>query len=74
MSEQRRRRDWLIVLFVAGLLAFNYPLLGLVNSVALLFGVPVLYFYLFAIWLLLIIGVAVVLWFYRTATTNETPD
>ena len=74
MSEQRRRRDWLIVLFVAGLLAFNYPLLGLVNSVALLFGVPVLYFYLFAIWLLLIIGVAVVLWFYRTATTDETPD
>ncbi|MCB1717056.1 MAG: hypothetical protein KDK04_25760 [Candidatus Competibacteraceae bacterium] len=74
MSEQRRRRDWLIVLFVAGLLAFNYPLLGLVNSVALLFGVPVLYFYLFAIWLLLIIGVAVVLWFYRTTTTDETPD
>ena len=74
MSEQRRRRDWLIVLFVAGLLAFNYPLLGLVNSVALLFGVPVLYFYLFTIWLLLIIGVAVVLWFYRTTTTDETPD
>ncbi len=74
MSEQRRRRDWLIMLFVAGLLAFNYPLLGLVNSVALLFGVPVLYFYLFAIWLLLIIGVAVVLWFYRTTTTDETPD
>ena len=74
MSEQRRRRDWLIVLFVAGLLAFNYPLLGLVNSVALLFGVPVLYFYLFAIWLLLIIGVAVVLWFYRPTAVDETPD
>lgn len=74
MSRQRRRRDWLIVLFVAGLLAFNYPLLGLVNSVALLFGVPVLYFYLFTIWLLLIIGVAVVLWFYRLTAADETPD
>ncbi|MEZ5591444.1 MAG: hypothetical protein R3F53_12350 [Gammaproteobacteria bacterium] len=74
MSQQRRRRDWLIMLFVAGLLAFNYPLLGLVNSVALMFGVPVLYFYLFAIWLLLIIGVAAVLWFYRPTAVDETPD
>ena len=74
MSAQRRRRDWLIVLFVAGLLLFNYPLLGLVNQATLLLGVPVLYFYLFAVWLLLIAATVVVLWYYRAATSDKVAE
>lgn len=74
MSAQRRRRDWLIVLFVAGLLLFNYPLLGLVNIATLLLGVPGLYFYLFAVWLLLIAATAVVLWYYRAATSDKAAE
>jgi len=71
MSAQRRRRDWLIVLFVAGLLLFNYPLLSLVNSSTPLFGVPLLYWYLFLVWLLLIAAAAAVIWYYRAATNDE---
>ena len=71
MSAQRRRRDWLIVLFVAGVLLFNYPLLGLVNSAVLLAGIPVLYFYLFAVWLLLIAAAAWVSWHYRGIASDD---
>ena len=71
MSAQRRRRDWLIVLFAGGILLFNYPLLGLVNSAVQLAGIPLLYFYLFAVWFLLIVAAAWVSWHYRGLTADD---
>jgi hypothetical protein len=44
----------LIAVFLCGALAFNYPLLDLFNSDVRVFGVPLLYAYLFAAWMLLI--------------------
>lgn len=44
----------LIGLFLLGVLLFNFPLLSLFNRPALYLGIPVLYFYLFAVWLMII--------------------
>jgi hypothetical protein len=44
----------LAAVFMAGLLFFNYPLLAVFNAPAEVFGIPVLYAYLFAAWALLI--------------------
>ncbi len=41
-------------LFVLGCLLFNYPVLSLFNVPADIFGVPVLYAFIFAAWTLLI--------------------
>ena len=46
---------------LVGLLALTYPLLDLFNRAVLIFGVPLLYVYLFCAWALLIGAVAVVL-------------
>lgn len=44
-------KAYVIVLFVIGILALNYPLLSLYDHVLLLWGVPLLYLYLFMAWL-----------------------
>ena len=44
----------LIAVFLLGCLLFNYPLLYLFNSDYRLFGIPLLYVYMFAAWALLI--------------------
>jgi|EndMetStandDraft_4_1072995.scaffolds.fasta_scaffold510711_2 hypothetical protein len=51
----------LACLFMLGVLLFNYPMLALFNVQGRVFGVPVLYAYLFAVWALLIALVAVVM-------------
>ena len=51
----------LAFLFILGLLLFNYPLLALFNVQGSVFGVPVLYAYIFAAWGLLIALVALVM-------------
>jgi len=61
MPEAKRQKERLIVLPLVGVIALNYPLLSLFSRARLLFGVPLLYLYLFAVWLLFIFCVAVVL-------------
>lgn len=48
------RRQRLVGLFLLGCLLFNYPLLYLFNSNSQIFGIPLLYAYIFAAWALLI--------------------
>ena len=47
-------------MFLLGCLLFNYPLLALFNVPPRLFGVPVLYAYMFVAWALLIALMAIV--------------
>ncbi|HSH12414.1 MAG TPA: hypothetical protein VLA15_01645, partial [Desulfurivibrionaceae bacterium] len=61
MPEAKQRKERLIVLTLVGVIAMNYPLLSLFSRVKLLCGVPVLFLYLFAVWLLFILGVALTL-------------
>ena len=51
----------LIAVFLLGCLLFNYPLLYLFNADHRIFGVPLLYVYVFAAWALLIVLVALVI-------------
>ena len=50
-ADQSQR---LVALFVLGALLLTYPLLSLFNRSELVFGVPLLYAYLFGAWALLV--------------------
>ena len=54
MQPAEAKGQRLIALFILGSLLFNYPILSLFNVPAEVFGVPVLYAYIFAAWTLLI--------------------
>ena len=49
-----------VALCMFGLLLFNFPILALFNVPGTLFGVPLLYVYVFAAWALLIALMALV--------------
>ncbi len=59
--------DRMIALFLLGAVAFNVPLLAVANVDAFVFGVPVLYVYLFAAW-----GGLIALMAATTKRPNET--
>ena len=61
MAKTSRRGERLIGLFLLGCLLFNFPLLALFNVQATVFGIPLLYTYLFAAWGLLIALVALIM-------------
>jgi hypothetical protein len=54
MSHRNLTGQGLVALFVLGWLLFNFPLLALFNDPRTLFGIPLLYAYLFAAWALFI--------------------
>jgi len=53
MDRVEVRGQRLVALCMLGVLLFNYPLLALFNVPATVFGVPVLYAYIFTAWTLL---------------------
>jgi hypothetical protein len=61
MPKSSRKGQRLVGLFLLGCLFFSYPLLALFNVRATVFGIPLLYAYLFAAWALLIFLVAVIM-------------
>jgi hypothetical protein len=61
MKTQGARGARLACLFMLGCLLFNYPLLALFNVRASVFGVPILYAYMFVAWGVLIALVAAVM-------------
>ncbi|MEN3353394.1 MAG: hypothetical protein V7640_1552 [Betaproteobacteria bacterium] len=54
MSNPESKGQRLVALCMLGMLLFNYPLLALFNVPATLFGVPMLYAYIFIAWAVLI--------------------
>jgi hypothetical protein len=61
MTKTSRKGPRLVALFLLGCLFFSYPLLALFNVRATVFGIPMLYAYLFTAWALLIALVAMVM-------------
>jgi hypothetical protein len=55
MEKTNAKTQRLVALFLLGNVFFNYPLLALVNRPDSLFGIPLLYVYMFAAWALLIV-------------------
>lgn len=62
MTPRSAPPDRIIALFVAGLLAFSYPLLSTVDRLWLPFGVPVLIVYLFGVWAAIVALTALIAW------------
>ena len=60
MSPIRRKIQRLLVLFAFGCLALNYPLLALFSKTILWYGIPLLYLYLFGLWIIFILFIAIV--------------
>ena len=58
MQAQSRGRELLIALFLLAVLLLTPPLLIVFNQPTRLFGVPLLYLYLFVVWAVLIALVA----------------
>ena len=54
MGETESRSQRLIALCMLGCVLFNFPILALFNVPSTLFGVPLLYAYIFLAWALLI--------------------
>ena len=54
MSDFESKGQRFVALCMLGMLLFNYPILTLFNVPGVLFGVPVLYAYLFIAWAALI--------------------
>ena len=54
MAHRAVQAQRLIALFVLGCLLFSFPLLSLFNTGGTVFGIPVLYAYLFGVWVGLI--------------------
>ena len=59
MNRSRLTAQRLAALFLLGCALFNYPLLALFNRAADVFGIPLLYAYVFGAWLALIVLMAV---------------
>jgi hypothetical protein len=57
MNEQLKNQK-LLSLCLLFFILFNFPILSLVNKSTLIFGIPMLYLYLYAIWLCFIVLVA----------------
>jgi len=71
MPDDIRRRDRLIGLFLLAMVLLDPPLLLLFGGGATLFGLPVLYLYLFAAWLAII---AVIAWIAERRPTRRRHD
>jgi hypothetical protein len=54
MSDFESKGQRFVALCMLGMLLFNYPILTLFNVPGALFGVPVLYAYIFIAWAVLI--------------------
>ena len=54
MSDFESKGQRFVALCMLGTLLFNYPILALFNVSGVLFGVPVLYAYIFIAWAVLI--------------------
>ena len=54
MRKSASKTARLLCLFALGCLLFNYPLLALFSRVTQVFGIPLLYVYIFGAWALFI--------------------
>ncbi|HPF57394.1 MAG TPA: hypothetical protein P5149_02840 [Candidatus Competibacteraceae bacterium] len=52
---RQQSREYITILFICGALAINYPVLDLFDRSWAPFGIPLLYFYLYLIWFVLIV-------------------
>ena len=59
MASRIGMNQRLVLIFLLGCLLFTFPLLSLFNGGSMVFGIPLLYAFLFAAWLALIALMAI---------------
>jgi hypothetical protein len=65
--------DRLIALFLLGVLLLMPPMMAIFNAERLVFGIPLLYLYLFVVWIVLVGLVALILRPRRTDDPGAQP-
>ncbi|MBF0186137.1 MAG: hypothetical protein HQM06_17345 [Magnetococcales bacterium] len=60
MLPPKHRKDRLAALALLGIVALNFPILSLFSQQERLFGIPVLFLYLFLFWLSFVVLIALV--------------
>jgi len=61
MTPENKKSKRLVALFLFGFVLLNYPILSLLNLNITVFGLPLLYIYIFGVWGLLIFLSALVM-------------
>ncbi|MBF0172657.1 MAG: hypothetical protein HQL83_04310 [Magnetococcales bacterium] len=65
----KRRNDRLVALVILGMVALNFPILSLFSREEIVFGIPLLFLYLFGFWLLFVLMIAMIV----TRKSGEKP-
>ena len=60
MTPENKKNKRLVALFLLGFVLLNYPILSLLNINMTIYGLPLLYIYIFGVWGLLIFLAALV--------------
>jgi hypothetical protein len=60
MVRRNSKSSLLMGLFLLGCVLFNYPILTLFNLRVAVFGIPLLYLYLFAVWTAIILAIMLI--------------
>jgi len=68
MPQNTDKNKRLVSLFLLGAVFFNFPLLSLFNHKSYVLGFPILYLYIFSLWLLMIVLMIVI------TTRGNSPD
>lgn len=71
MTLRAEHAERLVALFALGCLVLTYPLMALFNRSGMVFGVPLLYAYLFGVWAALI---ALAAWTVRAGRDRLPPE
>jgi hypothetical protein len=74
MTRDSKINKRLVALFLLGCVLLNFPILSLVNLKILIFGLPLLYVYLFGVWGLLISLTALATLFRSRERPNDFGD
>jgi hypothetical protein len=74
MTPDSKINKRLVALFLLGCVLLNYPILSLVNLKILIFGLPLLYVYIFGVWCLLISLTALATLFRSRQRANDSAD
>ena len=70
MADQKRINERLIALAFLGVIVLNYPFLNLFSKKVFFFGVPLLYLYIFSLWFLFIMVLALIMRKKRSPTSK----
>jgi hypothetical protein len=60
MERRKSKSGFLMGLFFLGCVLFNYPIITLFNRRVALFGIPLLYLYLFVVWTAILVAIMLI--------------